>query len=149
MHQNSADAPGLLPDALIPTLRYRDPARAVTWLCEVLGFQKHFIAADNAGRVVHAQVRRGNSLVFLGPDAVDDKYGMHSPLALNGTNQCVCVAISKNVDEHCARARSLGAEIVTEPYDTLYGSREYSCRDFEGHIWCFGTYRGEPIIDDR
>jgi uncharacterized glyoxalase superfamily protein PhnB len=132
------------PDALIPTLRYRDPARAVEFLCSTLGFQRHFVA-EEGGQVVHAQIRRGNSLLFLGPDHADDKYGMHSPLSLNGTNQCVCVAMSEDVDAHCDRARSAGAEIVTAPYDTPYGSREYSCRDFEGHIWCFGTYRGEPF----
>ncbi len=131
-------------DILFPTLRYRDPARAVTWLQDVLGFTQHFVAEDG-GRIVHAQLRRGQSLIFLGPDHADDPYGMHSPLALNGTNQCVCVAMSEDVDAHCSRARAGGAEIVTEPYDTPYGSREYSCRDFEGHIWCFGTYRGEPF----
>ena len=132
------------PDMLFPTLRYRDPARAVEWLCGTLGFERHFIAEDD-GKVVHAQVRRGNSLVFLGPDHADDKYGMHSPLALNGTNQCVCVSTDEDIDAHCERARAGGAEIVTEPYDTPYGAREYSCRDFEGHIWCFGSYRGEPF----
>jgi uncharacterized glyoxalase superfamily protein PhnB len=131
-------------DAFFPTLRYRDPAKAIEWLCRVLGFQRHFVAED-AGNVIHAQIRRGDSLIFLGPDHADDKYGMHSPLALNGTNQCVCVAISEDIDEHCAHAKASGAEIVTEPYDTPYGSREYTCRDIEGHIWCFGTYRGEPF----
>ncbi len=134
----------LQPDAIYPTLRYRDPARAIKWLCDALGFAVHFVAEDG-GQVVHAQIRRGNSLIFLGPDHADDKYGMHSPLALNGTNQCVCIATSEDIDAHCERARTAGAEIVTEPYHTPYGAREYSCRDFEGHIWCFGTYRGEPL----
>ncbi len=129
---------------IIPTLRYLEPERGVNWLCDVLGFERHFVAED-AGRIVHAQLRWGKSLIFLGPDHIDDKYAMHSPLALNGTNQCVYVAMNDGVDEHCKRVRSLGAEIVTEPYDTPYGSREFSCRDPEGHIWCFGTYQGEPF----
>jgi uncharacterized glyoxalase superfamily protein PhnB len=133
-----------LPDLLIPTLRYRDPAAALAWLCDALGFALHYVHQE-AGMVVHAQLRRGSSLIFIGPDHADDRYGMHSPLALNGTNQCVCAAISENVDAHCERARAHGAVIITEPYDTPYGAREYSCRDPEGHIWCFGTYRGEPL----
>jgi uncharacterized glyoxalase superfamily protein PhnB len=132
------------PDALMPTLRYRNVAAAVGWLCDALGFGRHFVH-ESDGLILHAQLRRGDSLIFLGPDHADDKYGMHSPLALNGTNQCVCVAINEDVDAHCKRARAAGAEIVTEPYDTPYGAREYSCRDPEGHIWCFGTYRGEPL----
>ncbi len=132
------------PDVIIPILRYRDPAEAIQWLCRTLGFQIHFVA-ENAGTVIHAQIRRGSSLIFIGPDHTDDKYGMHSPLSLNGTNQCVCVATSESIDELCTYARSMGAEILTEPYNTPYGSREYSCRDPEGHIWCFGSYRGEPL----
>lgn len=136
----------ILPDQMFPTLRYRDPGAAVAWLCDTLGFQRHFVHEED-GKVLHAQLRRGNGLIFLGPDYENDRYGMHSPLALNGTNQCVCVAISESVDDHAARARAAGAEIITEPYHTAYGGREYSCRDPEGHVWCFGTYRGEPMTD--
>jgi uncharacterized glyoxalase superfamily protein PhnB len=46
-----------------------------------------------------------------------------------------------DLDAHCERARAAGAEIVREPYDTDYGSRDYSARDLEGNVWSFGTYR--------
>ena len=131
------------PGRLFSNLRYRDPAAAVEWLCATLGFERHFVAEDD-GRVVHAQLRFGDDLLFLGPDHADDRYGMHSPLAFEGTSQNVCLAIDDGIDAHCERARAGGAIIVTEPYDTPYGSREYTCRDFEGHLWTVGTYRGEP-----
>lgn len=128
----------------IPILRYRDPAAAIEWLCQALGFTRHFVA-EHAGAVVHAQLSLGSALIFLGPDHEDDKYGMHSPLSLNGTNQCVYIATTGDVDAHCERARKWGADIVTEPYDTSYGGREYSCRDLEGHVWSVGNYQGEPL----
>jgi uncharacterized glyoxalase superfamily protein PhnB len=126
-----------------PALRYTDPAAAVRWLCKAFGFTEHFIARDDAGGVVHAQLRLGDGLLFLGPDRSDDPYRMHSPRVLNGLNQCVCVALQE-VDAHCVAARAAGAAILTELYDTPYGAREYSCRDPEGHVWCFGNYWGEP-----
>ena len=49
---------------------------------------------------------------------------MHSPLALNGINQCVYIFIDVDVDAMCDRAREAGAGIVTEPYATHYGSRD-------------------------
>jgi uncharacterized glyoxalase superfamily protein PhnB len=131
------------PEKLFPTLRYQDPAAAITWLCDVLGFERHYVA-EYEGRIVHAQLRRGEDLLYLGPDDPNDKYGLHSPRVLNGGNQCVCVAINEDIDAHCERARAGGAEIVTAPYDTPYGAREYSCRDLEGHIWSFSNYWGEP-----
>jgi len=42
------------------------------------------------------------------------------------------------------RARAAGAEIITEPYDTDYGSHDFAAADPEGNRWSFGTYRGEP-----
>ncbi len=47
--------------------------------------------------------------------------------------------------------KSAGARIAIPPYDTHYGSREYSAWDVQGHLWGFGTYpmgspSGEPRI---
>jgi uncharacterized glyoxalase superfamily protein PhnB len=38
-------------------------------------------------------------------------------------------------------AKAAGAEIVLEPTDQDYGSRDFSVRDPEGNIWAFGTYQ--------
>jgi len=124
------------------TLRYRDPAAAIDWLERAFGMTRHFVAEDG-GRVVHAQMRLGESWLFLGPDRDNDAYGMHSPLALNGTNQCVCIALD-DVDAAAERAERAGARIITRPYDTPYGAREFSCADPEGHVWSVGNYWGEP-----
>jgi hypothetical protein len=50
-------------------------------------------------------------------------------------------------DAHCARARDAGAEILREPFDTDYGSRDYSAKDPEGNVWHFGTY--QPFAFDH
>jgi uncharacterized glyoxalase superfamily protein PhnB len=42
-----------------------------------------------------------------------------------------------------ARARDAGAEIVMEPTDQDYGSRDFIASDPEGNLWSFGTYRPE------
>lgn len=129
---------------LIPILRYRHPAAAIEWLCNAFAFVRHFAAEDD-GVVVHAQLRLGDALIFLGPDHKDDRYGMHSPLSLNGTNQCVYIATEENIDAHCARAKGAGAEMITAPHDTPYGGREYTCMDLERHVWSVGSYKGEPL----
>jgi hypothetical protein len=41
-------------------------------------------------------------------------------------------------------APGAGAEIIGEPHDTEFGSRELGLRDPDGNRWSFGTYRGEP-----
>lgn len=131
------------PARFFPTLRYADPAAALEWLQRAFGFSPHFVARDAQGSVLHAQLKLGEGMLFIGPDNPADPYGMHSPRKLNGLNQCVCVALH-DVDAHCETARRAGAVIITEPYDTPYGAREFSCRDPEGHVWCIGNYWGEP-----
>lgn len=130
--------------SLISILRNRDPPTAIEWLANTLGFTRHYVAEEN-GQIVHAQMRLGNALLMLGPDKEDDRYGMRSPLGLNGTNQCGYIALDGDVDRAHAHAKAMGADITTEPYDTLYGSREFTCRDPEGHVWSIGSYAGEPV----
>lgn len=49
-------------------------------------------------------------------------------------------ACVEDLDVHYERARSAGAQIVSPPEDTDFGSREYHVRDVEGHLWTFGTF---------
>jgi uncharacterized glyoxalase superfamily protein PhnB len=74
--------------------------------------------------------RLGAGIVMLGSER-DDDFG--------AINQGIYICL-REVDDHCARARAAGAEIVREPFDTDYGSWDYIARDPEGNLWAFGTY---------
>lgn len=127
-------------------LRYRDPASAIDFLTRAFGMRAHYVARGGDGpdaAIVHAQMKLGEAMLFLGPDHEGDPYDMHSPLAFAGTSQCVCIAL-EDVDGACERARAAGAQIVSEPHDTPYSAREFSCKDPEGHVWSVGNYWGEP-----
>jgi uncharacterized glyoxalase superfamily protein PhnB len=57
---------------------------------------------------------------------------------------CVVYVVLDNeqaIDTMHARAASARAEILMEPQDQDYGSRDFSARDPEGFVWAFGTYR--------
>jgi uncharacterized glyoxalase superfamily protein PhnB len=134
------------PPLLTSALRYEDPVAAIAWLVRTLGFTEHFVARNGEGRVMHAQLRMGETMLFLGPDNPGDNYGMRSPRALQGSTQCICIALDNAgaVDAHFVRARAAGAEMISAPRDTEYGAHEYACRDPEGHVWSISDYRGEP-----
>lgn len=139
--QNGADVQPT-PTAAVSILRYQDLRAAISFLERAFGLEL-IVAVEDSDVIVHAQLRAGLSRVFLSPDQPGDVYGMRTPLALAGTNQCVYLVIGSDVDAHAAHAEAVGAVIVAAPHDTDYGGREYSCRDFEGHIWSVGTYMGE------
>jgi uncharacterized glyoxalase superfamily protein PhnB len=53
-------------------------------------------------------------------------------------------AVTDEPDALFARAIRAGAQVLREPNDTDYGSREFGVLDPEGNHWSFGTYRGAP-----
>lgn len=130
------------PATVIPTLRYRDAAKAVDWLCDAFGFEKRLVVPGEGGRIEHAQLTFGNGMIMLGSagrhgGGYDDLVG---PPAPGGPCTQASYLIVEDVDAHCERARAAGADIVLPPTDKDYGGRDYTCRDFEGNVWSFGTY---------
>ena len=123
---------------IFPFLRCRDAQAQIDWLCKAFGFDIQTSVPGQGGAIAHCELRLGAGIVMLGSER-DDDFRMSSPLDLGGINQGVYISL-REVDDHCARARAAGAEIVRGPFDTDYGSRDYIARDPEGNLWAFGTY---------
>ena len=124
---------------VIPSLRYRDAPAAVTWLAEAFGFEERLVVPTEDGRVAHAEMTYGTGMVMFG-SIWDDDLNVTTPEALRGASTHGIFVIVEDPDAHHARAVAAGAEIVRELRDEDYGSRGYSARDPEGHLWHFGTY---------
>ena len=122
-----------------PFLRYRDARAAIAWLTEAFGFEPLFVVDGKDGRVDHAQLRAGDGIVMLSTIS-DDALRMDVPGAGGRSTAGLYLTVS-DADAHFERAKSAGADIIIAPMDQDYGGRDYSCRDIEGHIWSFGTYR--------
>lgn len=118
---------------IYPIFRYPDARAAIDWLRDAFDFTVHAVHDAPDGTVAHAELRYGTGMIMLGerrgpqPRPADDDWSVY-------------VAVD-DVDAHCARARAAGAEIIREPFDTDYGSRDYAARDLAGNVWSFGTYR--------
>jgi uncharacterized glyoxalase superfamily protein PhnB len=123
---------------IYPSLSYRDAPAAIRWLHDAFGFETLMEVPNPDGTIAHAEMCLGEGVIMLGSERPD--MGWSSPLGLPAVSQTIYVAID-NPDEHHARAKAAGAEIVLEPQDTDYGSRDYGAKDLEGHYWYFGTYR--------
>lgn len=135
---------------LAPLLRYRDVAAATEWLCRAFGFEVHATVRNDAGTMLLAQLRHGQSLIMLVPVGQSDLDGlMRQPDEIGGAETQGCYIVVDDADAHYARSLSAGVEIVLALTGERSGRRGYSCRDFEGHIWSFGTYNpwsaGPPL----
>lgn len=122
---------------IYPTLRCRDAEAMIAWLKEALGFAEHAVYRGD-GVVQHAEMAFGSSILMLGQDR-DDPYGA-SVGPLDGRRTDAIYVAVDDPDALCEKVRAFGAEITSEPYDTDYGSRDFSCRDPEGNFWHFGTF---------
>ena len=124
---------------VFPFLRYRDAHAAVRWLCDAFGFREKSVFTGPDGGVLHAELDAGGGIVMLGT-AREDALGTRTPREVGAVTGGIYVWV-EDADAHHRRAVAAGAEVVMGPREMEYGSREYACRDPEGNLWSFGTYR--------
>lgn len=115
-------------------LRYRDADAALEFLRAAFGFESEAVHRGAGGRVEHAEVRAGKSLIMVGEHRGDD--GPYARMLGRGWTY---VAV-RDVDTLFARARGAGAQITMELTDQPHGSRDFSAVDPDGNQWNFGTY---------
>jgi uncharacterized glyoxalase superfamily protein PhnB len=118
---------------IFPSFRYEDAPGAIEWLNKAFGFEKQFMVPGENNTLAHAQLRLGAGMIMIGSAGrtprnpwVTERYGTYVVVA--------------DIDVHYAHANAAGAKIERPLADTEYGSREYSARDCDGHLWSFGTY---------
>ena len=121
-----------------PTFAARDPRRLLAFLVEAFGFRELAVVGEG-DRVDHAELATpgGRGGVMLGAARPDGPRGIAPPGSV--------YVVVPDVDALFARATAAGAEVVTAPFDTDYGSRDCALRDPEGGTWFFGTYAGTPL----
>lgn len=124
---------------LYPTLRCRDADAMIAWLTGVLGFTQRAIYRDHGGTIHHAELAFGPSVLMLGQER-DDAYGALVGGGASRRTDSLYVAVD-DPDALHARVVTAGATIEMPLRDTDYGSRDFACRDPEGNLWSFGTYR--------
>ncbi len=86
------------------------------------------------GRIQHAEVRIGDSVVMIGPPLVDALRSLderHRPSTF--------YLFVADVDETCRRAVASGAEVIEWPTERFYGDRVAEIRDAYGNRWWVAT----------
>ncbi|MEV7543418.1 MULTISPECIES: VOC family protein [unclassified Streptomyces] len=122
--------------SIYPALLYRDAKAAIQQLTEAFGFTQVAVYEGDDGSVMHAELAYGNGAVMLGSKGrggVFDK-------VMEAAGPAGVYIVVDDVDAHHRRAAEHGVEILMEPTDQDYGSRDYMARDAEGNVWSFGTY---------
>jgi uncharacterized glyoxalase superfamily protein PhnB len=122
---------------LYPILKYDDAQAAIEFLENTFGFERLQVHEGENGGVAHAELKFHDEVVMLGSVSEGDQRFSQ------GAGRTSVYVVIDDPDSLYARARDAGAEIVMEPTDQDYGSRDFAARDPEGNLWSFGTYRPE------
>ncbi len=122
------------PPQVWPILIARDGRGLIKFLTDAFGFEETAVYGEG-DEIHHAELTwpPGGGVMMGSADP-----GSSAPGTLRTYSVC------DDPDTLFKRAVEHGAEVIFEPRDQDYGSREFSVRDPEGNRWSFGTYRGHP-----
>jgi PhnB protein len=123
-----------------------DAARAIEFYVRALGAKERNRSLGPGGKVWHAELELGDSVVMLS----DEFAGGHlsSPKKLGGTSASVWLYVP-DVDAAFQRAVKAGATAVQEPMTMFWGDRFATVVDPFGHAWSIATHVEDLTPDER
>jgi PhnB protein len=117
---------------ITPRLIVSDATRAITFYSDVFGAVEQERYATSEGRIVHAAITIGRSVIALADEAPE--WHNHSPSALGGSPVLLTLECD-DPDNACSRAVACGAKVIFPIADRYYGHREGRVQDPFGHLW--------------
>jgi PhnB protein len=121
-----------------PYLTVHDAAGAIDFYRRALGAQEiDRIASPDGKRVMHAEIRIGDSVVMLSDEF--PQMGPRSPQTLGGTTGSILLYVP-DVDAAFQRAIDAGAKALLPPADMFWGDRFGKLVDPFGHEWGMATH---------
>ena len=123
-----------------PRLVVRGALKAIEFYQEAFGAEllaAPFQTPD--GLVVHAEVRIGDSVVYV-TDESDDPIGGAAPPSVDNRITSILALAVPDVDQLWKQAVGAGCEIMYPLADQFYGDRAGRLRDPFGHQWMLSTH---------
>ncbi len=120
-----------------PYLAVDDAAEAIEYYKKAFGAKERVRMEAPEGRIGHAELEIGDSLVMLSdpfPQATT-----RSPKELGGTSASIFLYV-EDVDAVVKQAVDTGSTITMEVADQFWGDRFGSVQDPFGHLWSIATH---------
>ncbi len=129
----------------IPYLIVHDAASAIEFYKNAFGATEFVRLADPEGKVMHAEIRIGDSKIMLADEFPD--MGYRSPTDLGGSPVSVLLYV-EDVDRLFTSAINAGATSTMPVKDRFDGDRRGTLTDPFGHIWLVATRKEDVSPDD-
>jgi PhnB protein len=112
-----------------PYLIVSDPAALIQFITQVFGAKETRRHEDDKGRIAHAEMRIGDSVIMMGGAT---EQWPSAPAAM--------YVYVEDTDAAYKRGLAAGATSLQEPADQFYGDRTASVKDTFGNQWFIGTH---------
>ena len=122
---------------LTPHLTVRNAPEALEFYKRALGAEVLHVASMPNGKVMHASLRIGDSMLMLNDEMPE--YGALSPLANAGSGVTIHI-YTEDVDSAYNRAVSAGAKVKMPLMDQFWGDRYGVVVDPYGHSWSLAAH---------
>ncbi len=121
-----------------PYLIVRDAASAIEFYKKAFGASELMRMADPSGKVMHAEIKIGNSPIMLADEFPE--MGARSPQSLGGSPVSILLYV-EDVDAVFSQAVAAGANVERPVKDQFYGDRSGGVTDPFGHVWYIATHK--------
>jgi uncharacterized glyoxalase superfamily protein PhnB len=124
---------------LTPALTVRDGNKMIEFYRRAFGAElSGDVARMPDGRVMHAEMKIGDSIFMLGEEFPD--WGVVAPVSLGDKNSSSLHIYADDADATFAKAVAAGAKVVTPMSDAFWGDRYGVVTDPSGHRWGIATH---------
>ena len=120
-----------------PYLIIKGAADAIEFYKKAFGATELLRMADPQGRVGHAEIKIGDSVIMLADE--HPSMGYRGPRSLGGSSVSILLYLP-DVDEVFARAVKAGAKAQRAVANQFYGDRSGTLEDPFGHVWTVATH---------
>jgi PhnB protein len=120
-----------------PYLIIKDAASALEYYKKAFAATELMRMADPSGKVMHAEMKIGNSIVMLADEFPE--MGIRSPSSLGGSTVSIMLYV-EDVDSRFSLAIASGGTVVKPVKDQFYGDRSGTLTDPFGHGWTIATH---------
>ncbi|HEV7219493.1 MAG TPA: VOC family protein [Terriglobales bacterium] len=131
--------------AVTPYLVVQGAAKAIDFYKKVFGAQELMRIPGPGGRVMHAEIKIGDSIVMLADE--HPEMDARSPQAFGGSPVSLMLYVP-DVDNVFKQALSSGAKELRPVKDQFYGDRSGTISDPFGHKWTVSTHVEDVSADE-
>jgi uncharacterized glyoxalase superfamily protein PhnB len=125
--------------SITPHLTLDNAADTIEWYKRALGAQEVRRSAGPDGKIMHAELKVGDSLIMVN----DVMHGQKGPRALGGSPVSLWLYV-ENCDAAFNRAVEAGAQVQVPLDNQFWGDRGGAVADPEGYTWWIAT-RAEDL----